>query len=72
MARYNKRGSPIHWAIEGGHVDAIRLFLAERPNLDIFRVSIRERLQHFDSALAEVRGVLIYLNGSLFLLGFDN
>ena len=45
---YNKQGSPVHWAIHGGSVDAVQLLLRYHPNLDIldeYGVSVRDRLQ---------------------------
>lgn len=45
---YNKKISPVHWAIHGGSVDAVQLLLRYHPNLDIldeYGVSVRDRLQ---------------------------
>lgn len=48
FVKYNKKGSPVHWAIHGGSADAVQLLLQCHPDLDIFDedgVSVRDRLQ---------------------------
>ncbi|ODM24322.1 hypothetical protein SI65_01970 [Aspergillus cristatus] len=48
FVRYNKKGSPVHWAIYGSSADAVQLLLQYHPDLDVLDedgVSVYDRLQ---------------------------
>lgn len=45
---YKKKGSPVHWAIQGGSAEAVRLLLERGPDLDALDedgISVRDRLK---------------------------
>lgn len=55
FVKYNKKGTPVHWAIHGGSADAVELLLQYHPDLDILDedgVSVHDRLQEANLTLS--------------------
>ncbi|GAD98311.1 hypothetical protein ARB_00513 [Paecilomyces variotii No. 5] len=50
---YRREGTAMHWAIAGGHLEAIQLLLAQNPDLDALDadgISVQTRLDQFWTA----------------------
>lgn len=55
FVKYNKKGTPVHWAIHGGSADAVELLFQYHPDLDILDedgVSVHDRLQEANLMLS--------------------
>ncbi|OJJ85430.1 ankyrin repeat domain-containing protein [Aspergillus glaucus CBS 516.65] len=56
FVNYNKKGTPVHWAIVGGSTEAVRLLLECQPDLsalDEDGVSVRDRLREAHYSVGE-------------------
>jgi ankyrin repeat protein len=54
---FNKKGTPIHWAIAGGSTDAVLLLLEHGPNFDVVDwegVSVKDRLRKLGTLYQEL------------------
>lgn len=56
LFKYNKKGTPIHWAIVGGSTEAVRLLLKCQPDLSVLDedgVSVRDLLREAQYSVGE-------------------
>lgn len=56
FVKYNKKGTPVHWAIVGGSTEAVRLLLECQPELSVLDedgVSVRDRLHEAQYSIGE-------------------